>query len=511
MTCTVRDLLHSWPKDLYRPFSHAGLSERDGDLIITSLTADSREVRPGTAFFAIKGTAQDGHDFIGAAQQAGAVVVVGERLAGSSTDVPYLHVRDSRLALALAAGGFYGQPSHAMTMGGVTGTSGKTTTTYLCESILKASGQRVGVIGTVNFRFGDTVYPSTHTTPGAVELQALLARMQQDGCTAVVMEVSSHALKQHRCAGMAFDAMVFSNLSPEHLDFHPDLEDYFQSKAMLFREYVDVAVAAGKRPALAINIDDAYGKRLYEEIRAAGRSDCCLLAFGMGPGADVSGRHLACSLSGIRGTVEAVEVASPLLGRFNGANILAAIAVGQGLGINPAAIAQGIRELTAVPGRLQPVPGARGVHVLVDYAHKPDALEKVLNTLVEMKGTQRLITVFGCGGDRDRLKRPVMGRIAVQRSDYVFVTSDNPRTEKPEAIIQEILVGTAGHANLTVEPDRKKAIFAAIRLAQPGDVVVIAGKGHEDYQILPDPQQPGKTVKIHFDDREVAAEALQAR
>jgi UDP-N-acetylmuramoyl-L-alanyl-D-glutamate--2,6-diaminopimelate ligase len=208
--------------------------------------------------------------------------------------------------------------------------------------------------------------------------------------------------------------------------------------------------------------------------------------------------------------VAAVEVDSPLIGRFNGANILAALAVGHGLGLAPTAMTRGIRELRSVPGRLEPVPNTRGVHLLVDYAHKPDAIEKVLKTLLAMKGTHRLITVFGCGGDRDRTKRPVMGRIAVDHSDHVFVTSDNPRTEKPEAIIQEILRGIPAQASFTVEPDRKRAIFAALHMAQRGDVVVIAGKGHEDYQILADPQQPGKTVKIHFDDREVAAEALYA-
>jgi UDP-N-acetylmuramoyl-L-alanyl-D-glutamate--2,6-diaminopimelate ligase len=408
------------------------------------------------------------------------------------------------------AANFYGHPSHAMTMIGVTGTSGKTTTTYLCEAMLKASGHRVGVLGTVNVRFGDRVYPATHTTPGAVELQGFLARMQADGCTAVVMEVSSHALKQHRSATIAFDAMVFTNLSPEHLDFHPDMEDYYLSKAMLFQEYIDVAVAVGKRPAAVVNADDENGQRLLAELKAANRSDIRVLAYGMGPGVDVSGSHLAIDLASIRGDVAGMPVQSSLTGRFNASNILAALGVGRALGLPPEAFTHGIAALTTVPGRLERVPNARGVHVLVDYAHKPDALEKVLKTLREVKGQHRLITVFGCGGDRDRLKRPVMGRLAVELSDYVFVTSDNPRTEKPEAIIQEIEQGIVGYTNYTIEADRRKAIFAAVRQAQPGDLVIIAGKGHEDYQILADPVHPKQTVKIHFDDREVAAEALQS-
>ena len=502
---SVRALLQGLPRASSTNLRDAILATH-----VTGVTSDSRDVQPGTVFVAVKGIAQDGHAFIPEVQRAGALLIVGETPPPAELAVPYLQVPEARLALAHLAANFYGHPSHAMTMVGVTGTSGKTTTTYLCEAMLKASGHQVGVLGTVNVRFGARIYPATHTTPGAVELQGFLARMQADGCTAVVMEVSSHALKQHRSATIAFDAMVFTNLSPEHLDFHPDMEDYYLSKAMLFQEYIDVAVAAGKHPTAVVNADDANGQRLLAELKAAKRSDLRVLAYGLEPGVDVSGSGLAIDLASIRGDVTGVPVQSSLTGRFNASNILAALGVGRGLGLSPQAIAQGIAALPTVPGRLERVPNTRGVHILVDYAHKPDALEKVLKTLREVKGPHRLITVFGCGGDRDRLKRPVMGRLAVELSDYVFVTSDNPRTEKPEAIIQEITQGIVGHTNYTIEPDRRQAIFAAVHQARPGDLVVIAGKGHEDYQILADPAHPQRTVKIHFDDREVAAEALQS-
>lgn len=397
-----------------------------------------------------------------------------------------------------------------MKMVGVTGTSGKTTTTYLIESVLKAAGHAVGVIGTVNFRFGEKVYPSTHTTPGAVELQKLLSEMRRDGCTAVVMEVSSHALKQDRSAFIAFDGVVFTNLTPEHLDFHPDMEDYYASKKILFTEYLDVATAAGKKPVAAINIEDEYGRRLLEECRAHPVAGSRYLSFTatQGQSGDFTAQALRIDLGGIQGETQDVKIRSGLTGRFNAANILGALTVARGMGIDPAAVSRGISELAAVPGRLERVPNSRGIHVVVDYAHKPDALEKVLTTLVEVKGEQRLITVFGCGGDRDRKKRPVMGEMAVRLSDHVFVTSDNPRTEDPTSIIDEILRGAPGAKNLTVEPDRRKAIFGAIAMAKKGDLVLIAGKGHEDCQIIGDPSAPSGTRKIHFDDREVATEAL---
>jgi UDP-N-acetylmuramoyl-L-alanyl-D-glutamate--2,6-diaminopimelate ligase len=458
----------------------------------TSVTSDSRAVGAGTLFVAVRGTAQDGHFFIRQAVEGGAVLIVGsdqfKPVASDLGAVPYVGVADERLALARIAAAFYGHPSEKMRMIGVTGTSGKTTTTYLIESILRAAGKKAGVIGTVEFRFGAKRYPSTHTTPGPVELQKLLAEMQADGCEMVVMEVSSHALRQHRTAAIRFEGVVFTNLSREHLDFHPDMEDYFRAKASLFTDYPGWSVAV-------VNRDDAYGKRLIAEL--APRS-AAVATFGKDSLKDVR-----LGERGIHGTLGGIPIDSSLVGAFNAMNLFAAIELCRGLGIPPAAIAEGVKNAVPPPGRLERVKNDRGIHVLVDYAHKPDALEKILEVLAPLKGSHRLFTVFGCGGDRDRTKRPVMGALAVRYSDHVWVTSDNPRTEDPGAIIEEILAGIPqGSTRVTVEADRKKAIFAAIFAAQPGDWVLIAGKGHEDYQII-------GTKKIHFDDREVAAEALR--
>jgi UDP-N-acetylmuramoyl-L-alanyl-D-glutamate--2,6-diaminopimelate ligase len=491
-------------QEALKPFAQAVGSGRSP---LRAVTADSRSTKAGTAFVAVRGGTQDGHRFIAQAARDGASLIVGEEPPSAHRDalggVPYVQVPDSRLALAFLAAELAGHPSHAMTMVGVTGTSGKTTSTYLIESVLAAAGHRVGVIGTVNFRMGGKVYPSTHTTPGAPELQKLLAEMRGDGCTAVVMEVSSHALKQHRAAFIAFDAVVFTNLSPEHLDFHPDMEDYYRSKAMLFNECLRYSIRSGKRPFAAVSEDDEWGRRLLSELRADPLPELWFASFGLAAGADVSARDVRLDLGGIRGEAGGVRIRSGLAGHFNVQNILGAVLAGQGLHVNPTAIAEGIASLKAVPGRLERVPNDKGIHVLVDYAHKSDALAKVLKTLRGIRGEHRLITVFGCGGDRDRGKRPVMGRIAAELSDHVFVTSDNPRTEDPGSIIAEILAGIGRRDHVTVEPDRRQAIFASLRMARAGDLVLIAGKGHEDYQII-------GSQKVHFDDREVAAEALQS-
>jgi UDP-N-acetylmuramoyl-L-alanyl-D-glutamate--2,6-diaminopimelate ligase len=487
---------------------------------LRGVTSDSRAAGPGKAFVAVRGGTSDGHAFIAQAVAAGAALVVGEdplaKHAAALGKVPYIQTEDSRLALAYLAAKLAGHPSRTMIVVGVTGTSGKTTSTFLIESILKAAGEEVGVIGTVSFRYGAKVYPSTHTTPGPVELQALLAEMKRDGCTAVVMEVSSHALKQHRATFVAFDAMVFTNLTPEHLDFHPDMEDYYSSKVLLFTDMAQDSIEAGKRPFGAVSIDDEWGQRLAAHLRANPKPEMWFATFGMSPEADISGAKLKIDLAGIRGEAGGVPIRSGLTGRFNVQNILGAVAAAQGLRLDPPEISQGIASLPAVPGRLERVPNKRGIHVLVDYAHKSDALAKVLQTLRDVRGGHRLITVFGCGGDRDRGKRPVMGEMAARLSDHVFVTSDNPRTEDPMAIIEEILGGIPEAArgkggHVSVELDRKRAIHAAIAMAKQGDLVLIAGKGHEDYQIIGDKTAPRGTRKIHFDDREVAAEALSSK
>jgi UDP-N-acetylmuramoyl-L-alanyl-D-glutamate--2,6-diaminopimelate ligase len=476
---------------------------------ISSVTSDSRQVSKGTIFIATRGEKQDGHQYLAQAQESGAVVLIGETPRPSGVTGPYIRVENAKLALARLAGEFYGNPSHGLLMVGVTGTSGKTTTTYLVEAILKAAGFVPGVIGTVNFRYKGKILESTHTTPGAVELQKLLAEMKADGVNAVVMEVSSHALKQSRVAGLAFDAAVFTNLSPEHMDFHPDMEDYYASKSILFKELTETALRCGKKPVASINLDDSYGKRLYLELQGKFPSVTQKrLGFSIEGEAEFSGSALEVDASGIRGQVGQVRVDSPLTAQFNVANILAAISIARGLGIQPDAIARGLAGLSVVPGRLERVPNSKGLNILVDYAHKPDALEKVLKSLRAIRREHRLLTVFGCGGDRDRTKRPVMGKLAVDLSDQVWVTSDNPRTEDPAQILKEVTAGAGSATNYKVEADRKKAIFDAIRAAKAGDIVLIAGKGHEDYQIIADPASAGGTRKIHFDDREVAREAV---
>ena len=475
---------------------------------VSRVTSDTSEVQPGSVFVAIRGGTHDGHDFIAKAVEAGAVLILAERQPEIKPTVPILVMPDTRLALARLAANFYGNPSHSMKLVGITGTSGKTTTAYLVESILQAGGYQVGLIGTVAFRYtvkGESKeFPQTHTTPGAVELQRLLYEMKEGGCTAVVMEVSSHALKQHRSDFIAFDAMVFTNLSPEHLDFHPDMEDYFASKSILFKEQARISVDAGKSPIAAINLDDPYGQRLLAELKEQESSRFQIAGF------NVNLAKIKVDLKGIHGDMGGVKIESPLIGMFNGANILAAVTVTRGMGVHPGSISKGLTAIKFVRGRLESVPNSREIQILVDYAHKPDALEKVLTMLSVIKGQNRLITVVGCGGDRDRTKRPVMGAIAVKWSDVVFITSDNPRTEDPDAIIKEILSGVEGADNFEIEADRKKAIYRAIRAAGKGDIVLIAGKGHEDYQILSDPAHPGKTHKIHFDDREVADAALRS-
>jgi UDP-N-acetylmuramoyl-L-alanyl-D-glutamate--2,6-diaminopimelate ligase len=479
------------PKEKSSILDWATLNQKVIDGEFTSITSDSREVKSGTLFIAVQGLSSDGHDFIDQAVKQGAKAIVGER--SFKIAVPYLIVKDSRSALAELATSFYHDPSSTLKMVAVTGTSGKTTTTYIVEAILQEAGFKVGVIGTVNFRFGKKIYPSTHTTPGPVELQRLLAEMKSEGVTHVVMEVSSHALKQRRVDGISFDAMGFTNLTPEHLDFHPDIEDYFQSKAMLFREFFDRATASGKKPVRVVNADDRYGQRLLGELPTS-------KAYALGLAS------LKDSLEGISGKFGDLNIKTGLTGQFNISNLLCAIELSQTMGVSTQAIEQAVgRLVVGAPGRLEKIPNQRGIHAFVDYAHKSDALEKVLKTLQAMKSpSQRLITVFGCGGDRDQAKRPVMGKIAAEHSDEVIVTWDNPRTEDPATIISAIIEGIVAFnpkASYRVEPDRKKAIELAVQMARSGDLLLVAGKGHEDYQII-------GTKKSHFDDREVLSHAL---
>ncbi len=500
--------------DLLDQISHQSLERiklTHPELLISGVTSDSREVKEGTVFVAIRGMAEDGHQYLEEAQKKGAVLLIGENPPSPQIQVPYAQVEESRFVLSQLAACFFDHPSDDLLMIGVTGTSGKTTTTYLIESVLKAAGYRVGVIGTIQSRFEEKVFPSTLTTPGVVQLQKTFFEMKRAGCTAVVMEVSSHALKQKRVARVAFDGMVFTNLSPEHLDFHSDMEDYYLAKCLLFTEVARYSTTRGKTPVGVINQEDEYGCRLLKELLSQSEN------FIQPVGFQVEG-DLHISMEGISGKIlvknqskigqdnrESVFIHSPLTGQFNASNIAAAFSLAQELGISNAKITQGIADLKGVPGRLEKVSHSashsQGIHVWVDYAHKPDALFKVLRVLKEIRGENRLITVFGCGGDRDRKKRPRMGKIAVEGSDLVFVTSDNPRTEDPMSIIQEILLEIQSSPKVQIQVSRRQAIFDAIQTAKSGDLVLIAGKGHEDYQII------GKN-KIYFDDREVAREAL---
>jgi UDP-N-acetylmuramoyl-L-alanyl-D-glutamate--2,6-diaminopimelate ligase len=485
------------------------------DQEVNGLAFDSRRVRKGHLFFAVPGEKVDGHDFIGAAIQQGAAACVYSRAGHWPRPAASVRVKDVRHALGLWAAQFYGRPSARLKLVGVTGTNGKTTTTYLIESIFRAAGLEPGVIGTISYRYRGKAVPSPHSTPESLDTHELLADMCRAGVGAVAMEVSSHALVQERVRGLDFDVGVFTNLSRDHLDYHRGMDDYFYAKSRLFSDYLP----AGSKPNKSAVIfgDDPRGPELMARARAAG-----LQVWSYGESAKWDVRPLAVEkdVAGLRGKIQAgdrvVEFSSPLIGAANLQNIMGAVGVGLALGLDVEIVGQGVRGLGSVPGRLEKVANDLGVTVLVDYAHTPDALEKVLGALRPL--TQgRMITVFGCGGDRDRGKRPLMGESAARLSDVVVVTSDNPRTEDPEMILGEIEAGVLrtslrkrpaeelkGGSGYCVEVDRRRAIAIALAAAASGDAVLIAGKGHEDYQIL-------GTKKVHFDDREAAREALACR
>jgi UDP-N-acetylmuramoyl-L-alanyl-D-glutamate--2,6-diaminopimelate ligase len=483
---------------------------------ISGVHYDSRSVKPGGLFFALKGVSADGHLFIPAAIANGAVAVVGEEDMAVEDGVAVIKTADSRKAMARAAAAFYGDVTAAAPLIGITGTNGKTTTTYLLEGILKAAGLPAAVLGTISYRFGGLQLESTHTTPESPELQAALRQLAAAGAKSFVMEVSSHALEQKRVDGCHFDVGIFSNLTRDHLDYHGSMENYLHSKQRLFSELLLPDVVKPVRRG-AVNMDDPYG------VAVRDAAVCPVITYGTAPVNDVYGVGVTFSLHGISGEIRtpkgSFHFASKLLGRFNFSNILAAVSAGVALDLPLSVIKKGIEEHLPVPGRLERVANERGVTCLVDYAHTGDALENVLATIKEL-ATGRIITVFGCGGDRDTGKRPIMGAIAAHWSDLAIVTSDNPRTEDPLNIISQIKVGitplgireysqtelAAGfpEKGFTVCENRREAIRLAASQAQPGDILLLAGKGHEDYQII------GKT-KHHFDDREEAAAALGSR
>jgi UDP-N-acetylmuramoyl-L-alanyl-D-glutamate--2,6-diaminopimelate ligase len=484
----------------------------DGAVEITGLTCDSRRAGPGTLFFALAGVATDGHRFIGQALVAGAAAVVLEDVASAPAGIPWVRVADGRAAMALMAAAFHGDPTAHLPLIGITGTNGKTTTTYIIEAIMAAAGIPAAVLGTISYRFGAATFAASHTTPESTELQAAFRYLADAGAQAFVMEVSSHALEQKRVDGCHFDVGIFSNLTRDHLDYHGTMEQYLESKQRLFSELLRPTTDKPRKYA-AINMDDAYGAIV------AKRAACPVITYGVDYPGDVRAVDVVSSVAGIQATLVMpkgeIPFASRLLGRFNLSNILAAASAGVALDLDLAAIKAGIEGHATVPGRLERVDNNRGVTLLVDYAHTGDALENVLTTVREI-AVGRIITVFGCGGDRDPGKRPIMGRIAVDLSDLAVVTSDNPRTEDPALILEQIRVGILplnareyspeeltdafSEKGFTMRENRREAIRLAVRLARPGDIVLLAGKGHEDYQII-------GTTKHHFDDREEAAQA----
>lgn len=481
---------------------------------ICSLTCDSRRVRPGSLFFALRGTASDGHQFIGAAVAAGAVAVVLEDAAFAPAGVPWIRTADGRSAMGRLAAAFNGDPTLSLPLVGITGTNGKTTTTYLIEAIMAAADLPAAVLGTISYRFGTTNLAASHTTPESTELQTAFRELKDAGAQAFVMEVSSHALEQKRVDGCHFDVGIFSNLTRDHLDYHGSMDSYLAAKLRLFSELLRPSQEKPRRRAV-INMDDPYGEKI------ANQCACPVVTFGINGTCDVRPVNLISSVNGISGTIITpageFAFASCLLGRFNLSNILAAAAAGVALELPLHAIKAGIENHATVPGRLERVANNRGVICLVDYAHTGDALENVLATLKEI-ATGRIITLFGCGGDRDRGKRPIMGRIAAGMSDLAVVTSDNPRTEEPFSILEQIKSGITGlnmreylpeelengfaQKGFTVIENRREAIRQAIRLARSGDIVLLAGKGHEDYQII-------GTTRHHFDDRKEAGAAFE--
>jgi len=459
------------------------------DVEISDLAYDTRRVRGGTLFFCVPGARTDGHDLAARAVAAGAVALVVERPVDVA--VPQLVVESSRASMAVAADTFFGAPTTQLTVAGVTGTNGKSTTTHLLRSILERDGRRPGMVGTVEWVVGGEARSAPHTTPEAIDLQRLFREMVDAGDDAVVLEASSHGSHYRRLDRVRFDVLAFTNLSQDHLDLHGDMEEYFQSKRRLF-----TGIAP---PPAAVNIGDPYGRRLADELAGAHRAP--LVTFGLRPEAEVRADGLELGARGSTFVAAGIRIETRLLGIFNVENALAAVAAALLLDVDEDAIAEGIRDVTGVPGRFEAIDEGQDFAVVVDYAHTPDALATVLEAARPL-GEGRLVVVFGAGGDRDRDKRPLMGQVARERADAVVVTSDNPRSEEPVAIVEAILQGAG--TDVEIDLDRRTAIESAILGAAAGDVVVIAGKGHEQGQEIAGVVHP-------FDDREVARTALRRR
>ena len=478
------------------------------DVELSGITDDSRELAHGSLFVAVKGQQVDGHSFVSEVyrQPVGGVVVQAPFQAPTHVrkegGPAWIEVKDSRKALGRLASRFFENPSHSLCMVGITGTNGKTTVAHGSQAVVERGGYRTGLMGTVGYHVGAEYQVASHTTPGAIPLQTFLRRMVDAGMDTAVLEVSSHALALDRVEGCEFDVVVFTNLTQDHLDFHETMECYYHAKSRLFREFVIPAFKTGPKRAI-INIDDAWGVRLQSETSVP------VWTYSLRRRADLYATNVTLSMDGSRFTVHTprgvLDIHSALVGEHNVSNLLASIGVGLARGMSLDDVRQGIRGFRMVPGRFERVEAGQDFSVIVDYAHTEDALAQLLSVARHLR-RERIITVFGCGGDRDPGKRPNMGRVAAQRSDVVFLTSDNPRTEDPAAILRDIEQGvlelSASERGASyVIPDRRAAIRAALLEARPGDVVLIAGKGHEDYQVI------GKTWH-RFDDREVARELL---
>ena len=474
------------------------------DCEIKGLTSDSRDVKKGYLFVAVKGSSQDGHTYLADAVQRGACALVVENVANVFPNVTIVRVPDTRAALSELASRFYNYPSKDMNLIGITGTNGKTTTSYVLESILKEEGRNVGVIGTINYRYKEKSFQTSLTTPESNDLMKIMGEMRDAGVTDIIIEVSSHSLEQGRVRGLNWSRALFTNFSRDHLDYHSTMEEYFKAKSLLFSSLGEEGEGQAKT---IINMDDPKGRVLQKVTKASS------VSYGLGDNCFIRAADIHSSVEGLHFRLITpagdIPITSHLFGQMNVYNILAAAAVAFSLDINLNTISRGIQKLTFVPGRLQPVQNKQGLTIFVDYAHSTDALKKVLQTLKQLaKG--RLITVFGCGGDRDKGKRPDMGRAAGMYSDCTIITSDNPRGESPAKIADEIEAGVkgAGLKKITLDfsfntkgykiiLDRRKAIQTAVKMAnkEDGDIILIAGKGHETYQII-------GNKKRHFDDIE---------
>jgi UDP-N-acetylmuramoyl-L-alanyl-D-glutamate--2,6-diaminopimelate ligase len=493
-------LTHKIPTIAQLHVALGGELHGDGTLEIRDVTHDSRNAGPGVLFAAIAGGTVDGHRFVPDVIRRGSPAILSERPPTASSPA-WITVPEVRTALAKAASMVHGEPSRELDLVGITGTNGKTTTTYLCYAIARAAGARPAMLTTVEYRIGDQSQPAVRTTPEASDTNRFLRTAVDEGCRAAVMESSSQAIDLHRCDWLRYKVAVFTNLTRDHLDYHGTMEAYFDSKKKLFDGRL-----GEPPPSSIINIDDEWGRRLNDELRSNGQRT---VTFSTKQPADLTASEVVVSM--VRGTSfqldwndGSVNIASPLVGLPHVYNMLSAAGVAFELGFGVDAVVKGLAECTGAPGRFERVPHDGDFAVVVDYAHTDDALLNTLRTARDL-ANGRVITVFGCGGDRDRTKRPVMGRVAGKCSDLVFVTSDNPRTEDPLSIIKEIEEGLREtETPYSVSVDRRTAIRSAVQAAAPGDVIVIAGKGHETYQII-------GNDRFHFDDREVAAHAIKAR